>query len=172
MPVSATLVAFALLAVPQEPVEGAVTPSAARVLDALVERANALPGFHAVYRMTRPGEEDGRIDLFYAAPDRMRLDMGGAESSKAMRLWSVDKVMCLLGDGPKGAMWASFDYRRLESSQPEALVTLRQLFPDDTPTLEAGPTVEASWMLRTSRVQRSSATEISALSCAETLASR
>jgi hypothetical protein len=132
----------------QEPVPGAAAPTAVEVLDALALRVNALPGFHALFRLSRPGAEQRTFELRYAAPDRMRLDMGGAEPGTTARVWSVEQRMCMLESGQGGKQaWASIDYRELEKARPAALDTLHRLFPGDVPTIEPGPALDASWRL-------------------------
>jgi hypothetical protein len=89
----ALLFALAACSAPQDAAASSSTEAAARArLDALIASSNDLPGFRAEYVLRRGEEELGRIELVYAATDRLlmvnRSEKGGARVGIADgRLW-------------------------------------------------------------------------------------
>ena len=129
----------------QEPV-AAETP--AQVLDARIERTNALDSFLARWSMRKGEEATLHITLRYQAPDRMRLDMdqegddgeGGVSST-----WVVGTRMAWRMARGEASLAGDLDFAALPGPIPAALYELDTRFPMELRALGPGCTLDTQW---------------------------
>ncbi len=119
------------------------------VLEALIERTNALGSFRATYKIEEPGREEATVLFLYSAPHRLRMDKSGPGAGEQMRMVAVDGRLCTVGStATEELIYALADMRPLDPSELPAFRVLDRLFPEiHGHHLGPGPAVEFSWKL-------------------------
>ncbi len=117
------------------------------VLEELIERTNSLQAFKAVFRLHRPGVDEGSVVVFYQSPDRLRMDMRPPGASGESSMLAVAGKLCMLTpDSRNGASFALVDLGAGPTDEPLALELLERRFPaSHEGDLGPGPELAVSW---------------------------